>query len=194
MRRATIAMLVALMCIAAGETSKPSTQPTKKTRYSLVKGGVKFMMPADWKLTSHSDDDHNIQFQSPDGKSVIVVFIQDEPMGFPVHNDQMIEKMKTMIITGMKKNLQERGVKVLYGPRSESDSDFLLRIHTRYVDNDQTCDEMQTYRSAGLEMFQVMTQAKTDKPSEAKACWAVGDDVALGMILSQPDRKKPAAK
>jgi hypothetical protein len=45
-----------------------------------------------------------------------------------------------------------------------------------------------------LDLLVVLTQAKTDDPAEAKSLFAVGDDVALGIILGPADKKQPATK
>jgi hypothetical protein len=194
MRTIITAMVLTLCAISAGPASKPTSKPAQKTKYTLMHGAVRFLIPAEWKQTVHSDDDQHTQFQSPDGKCLIVVGVHPEDMGFPSHNESMIEQMKLSVIRGMKKRLQERGVQMLYGPRSETDTDFVLRIHTRYVDDKQTFDEMQTYRADGLDLFNVLTQAKTDNPAEAKSLFEVGDDVALSMILGPADKKQPTSK
>jgi hypothetical protein len=194
MRTIIAGMVLSLGAISAGPASAPTSKSAAKTKYTLMHGAVRFLVPAGWKQTVHADKDTDAQFESPDGNCVIVVGVHPEDMGFPSRNESMVEQMKTAVIHGMKNRLQERGVKVLYGPRSETDSDFVLRIHTRYVDGEQTFDEMQTYRSDGLDLFNVLTQAKTDKPAEAKALFQVGDDVALGMILGPADKKQPASK
>jgi hypothetical protein len=159
-------------------------------------GAVRFLVPADWKLEVHAEDDHHAQFQSPDEKCRIVVGVQEEEMGFPAQSEQAVEAMKSVVVPGMKKKFEERGVKLLYGPRAEPDEnkDFFLRVHTRYVDGDQTYDEMQTYRSRGLDLLQVLTQVQTDDPQVAKHFDTIGDDVALGIILGPADKKKPTTK
>ena len=194
MRRVIAAMVVMLCYISAGPASKPTSKPASKTRYTLMHGAVRFLVPAAWKRTVQTDDDQHAQFESPDGKCVIVIGVRPEEMGFPSRNESAIEQMKTAVIGAMKKALQARGVQILYGPRSETDSDFVLRVHARYVDNKQTFDEMQTYRADGLDLLVVLTQAKTDDPAEAKSLFAVGDDVALGIILGPADKKQPATK
>lgn len=194
MRTVIATMVLALGTISAGPASRPTSKPAQKTRYTLMHGAVRFLIPAGWKQTVHNDNDQYSQFESPEGTCVLVVGVHPEDAGFPSRNESVVEQMKTAVIRGMKKRLQERGVQVLYGPRSETDSDFVLRIHTRYVDDKQPFDEMQTYRADGLDLLEVLTQAKTDNPAEAKSLFKVGDDVALGMILGPADKKQPTSK
>jgi hypothetical protein len=155
-------------------------------------GAVRFMIPGGYTESARNESDQNAQYDSPDGKVKIVVGVSPQEHGFPKDNDNLIGQMKTSLINGMKKTFQQNGEKVLYGPRSESDDRFLVRIHDRVVRNGETFDEVHTYRAAGLDLLMVLTQVKTADPKEAKPLQEIGEDVCLSIILGPADKKKPA--
>jgi hypothetical protein len=90
----------------------------------------------------------------------------------------------------MKKQFEERKVKMLYGPRSETDDRFLLRIRDREKEKDETLDQVHLYRAAGLDLLMVTTVVQTDKPEEATAFHTTGEDTCLSMVLGTADKKK----
>jgi hypothetical protein len=193
--RFPLLLVFVIAAIAAGPVTRPATKPTSrpaKKLYTLMHGGVRFLVLADWTETMRSDNDAKAQYQSPDQKTNVIVAVAQQDYAFPTHNDALIEKMKATIINGMRAKYKENGYEILYGPRSETDDRFLLRIHVRYKHGDDVMDEMHTYSTAGIDMFTVMTQVKTDQPAEAKLGQEKGGDICLSIILGKTDRKRPS--
>ena len=176
---------------ATGPTTRRATKPAKQ-RFSLMHGGVRYVLPPGWTESGRNEDEKNAQYQSPDGKGIILVGVTQQDYAFPKENHKLINTMKASILNGMRAKFKERGDELIYGPQSESDDRFIVRIHVRYKHEGETYDEMHDYRVAGIDMLMVMTQAKTDQVDEAKALQDIGDDVSLSMALGQVDRKKPS--
>jgi hypothetical protein len=199
------AMLVALAVMMAGPalaappaTSpvKPSTRQSKeppKQRVSLMNGAVKFMVPEDWTEAERTEDGKNVTYQSPDGLCKMMIGVNPQQYAVPLHNDALREQLKGSIINGMKKYFQDNGVEVLYGPRSETDDRFYIRIHDTVKEGDEVMDEIHLYRPAGLDVLMVTTAVRKEKKDEAKPYHTVGEDTCLSMVLGPAD-KKPAKK
>jgi hypothetical protein len=113
-------------------------------------------------------------------------------MGFPTHNEKAIENLKTTILNDLRRQLKEKNVEVLYGPRSETDDQFLIRIHTRYKRDDQVIDEVETFRAAGIDILMVLTQVKDADPKVIKQWDKVGEDVCLSLQVG-PAQRKPTS-
>jgi hypothetical protein len=191
--RSPLLSIFLLAAVAASPATRPTTKPASKpakTLHMLMHGGVRYLVPADWTESARSDNDAKAQYQSADGKIIVIVAVAQQDVAFPAHNDALIDKMKTSIINGMRAKYKESGYEILYGPRSETDDRFILRVHVRYKHEDDIMDEMHLYRSAGIDMFEVMTQVKTDQPDVAKQGHEKGEDISLSIILGKVDRKK----
>ena len=173
--------------------STPATKAAKappKQKFSLMNGAVKFLVPDGWTESDRSDDEKNAHYHSPDQTATIFVGVVPQEYPLPQHNDAFREKMKTSIITAMATSFKDRGLEVLYGPKSETDDRFFIRLHDRVKEGDATLDEVHLYRAAGLDLLMVTTVVKTDSPDVAKPFHTIGEDTSLGMIVGRAEKKK----
>lgn len=186
-------LLALLTLVAAGPATKPTSRPAAppKERHTLMNGSVRYMVPAEFHETARSDDDSQGAYESADGKCVLLLIVSPQDMGFPTGNEKALDNLKTSILNGIRKQLKEKNLEVLYGPRSETDDRFLVRIHVRYKRDDEVLDEVHTYRAAGVDILMVLTQVKDQDPKAIKRWDAVGEDVCLSLVVG-PALKKNA--
>jgi hypothetical protein len=167
----------------------PATKPAPKQLLSLMNGSVKFLLPAGWIEASKAEDGKSGQYNSPDGLTTIsfVVIPQEYPV--PLKNDNLKEQMKTFVIKGLTAEFQKHDQEILYGPRSETDDRFYLRIHARIKDGDETLDQIHLYRAMGLDLLMYTAVVKTDQKDQAAAGHAVAVDMALSTVFGPADKK-----
>jgi hypothetical protein len=189
--------LAATLALAAPPTTSPTTKPTTqattkplpKQRFALVNGAVKFMIPGDWTEKERGGDDMTVTFSSPDGRATMYVHVKPQEYPIPSDNARFREMMKNNIIEAMKKQEEATHVTAIYGPKSETDDRFLLRIHDTIREGHVTFDEVHLYRGAGLNLLTVMTAVKTDDKDVAKPYHKVGEDTCLSIVQGRADRK-----
>ena len=131
-----------------------------------------------------------LRFHSPDGDSTLIVTIIPQEYPIPEKNQAFKSQMRDAILKAMREALQQRGVEILYGPKSETDDRFLLRIHERIKDGDATLDDVNLYRATGLVLVNVCTTTKADKPADIKDTHTVGEETCLSVVLGPADKKK----
>ncbi len=172
-------------------TTKPTSRPAAKPKQAakVMNGAVRFMVPADWEEDKRDEADKWVQFKSPDDVSTMLVLVTPQEYPIPTHKVNFIEQMKTIIINGMKKEMQAKGQEILYGPRSETDDRFLLRIHTRSKEGHVVMDSLHVYRAAGLDLLMVSSIVKTDKPAEAAPIHTMAEDTCLSIVLGKADKR-----
>ena len=200
----TVTAIVALAAPpATSPTTKPvrpsttraaATKPVAKQRYALVNGAVKFMVPGDWKEKERGGDDMTVTFSSPDDRATLYVHVKPQEYPIPSDNARFREMMKNNIIAAMKQHEESTHVTALYGPKSETDDRFLLRIHDTIREGHVTFDEIHLYRGAGLNLLTVMTAVKTDDKDIAKPYHKVGEDTCLSIVQGPADRKPQQKK
>jgi hypothetical protein len=199
----TLALVSLLSCLAViaappSPATKPATRPAAsrpappppKQKFSLMNGAIKFTVPEGWTESNRSDDGKNAQYHSPDDKAVMFVGIQSEQYPVPAHSESFKEMMKNQIITAMKKHQEETNVQALYGPKSETDDRFLLRIHDTIKEGHEVMDQIHLYRAGGLNLLMVTSVVKTDDKEEAKPYHKVGEETCLSMVVGPADKKK----
>jgi len=194
--------LVTILAHAAPPATQPATRPVRPTtaraaatkpaakqRFALVNGAVKFMVPADWTEKERSSDDMTVTFSSPDGLATLYVHVKPQEYPIPQNNERFREMMKNNIIAAMKKQEEASHVTALYGPKSETDDRFLLRIHDTIREGHVIFDEVHLYRGAGLNLLTVMTAVKSDDKDVAKPYHKVGEETCLSIVQGAADRK-----
>lgn len=191
-----VPLLALLTLIAAGPATKPTSRPAAppKQRYTLVNGAVRYMVPAEFHETARGDDDKQSAYESADGKCVLLLIVSPQDMGFPAGNEKAVDNLKTSILNGIRQQLKEKNLEVLYGPRSETDDRFLVRVHVRYKRDDQVLDEVHTYRAAGVDILMVLTQVKDEDPKVIKQWDQVGEDVCLSLVVGPALKKTPTPR
>jgi hypothetical protein len=172
---------------ATKPASKPAAKP--KQKFTLMKGAVRFMVPADWTETNRTDDERNAQYNSPDGNATIMLGITPEEFPIPKDNARFLSQMKASLLASIKQHLQSNHLEILYGPKSETDDRFLLRIHERIKSGDDTLDQVHLYRAAGLDLLMVTTIVKTENKDEIRAFQTSGEDLCLSIVLGAADKK-----
>jgi hypothetical protein len=186
-------LLALLTLVAAAPATKPTSRPVAapKQRCTMMNGSVMFTVPADFKEAGRSDDEKQAVYESPDGQCRIQLIVSPQEMGFPTHNDRAIDKLKTVILNGIREQLKAQNCELLYGPRSETDDRFLLRIHVRYKHEGEVLDDVHTYRAAGIDIILVLTQVKGENNKDLKHWDAIGEDVCLSLQVGPAVKKKP---
>jgi hypothetical protein len=197
---AAVVSLFASLAIAAppSPATKPATRPAAsrpappppKQKFSLMNGAIRYTLPEGWTESSRGDDGKTAQYTSPDEKAVLFVGVQQEQYPVPAHNEAFKENMKNQILNSMKKYQAEKNVEALYGPKSETDDRFLLRIHDTIKEGHEVMDQIHLYRAGGLNILMVTSVVKTDDKDEAKPYHKVGEETCLSMVVGPADKKK----
>src|SRR5438045_3939972 len=132
---------------------------------------------------NRADDEKNAQYNSPDGTATIMVGVTPQEFPIPQQNEKFLMQMKKSLLDNIKQHLENNHIEVLYGPKSETDDRFLLRIHERIKVGDDTLDQVHLYRGAGLDLLMVTTIVKTENKDEIKAFQTSGEDLCLSIVL-----------
>ncbi len=98
-------------------------------------------------------------------------------------------QMKKSLLDNIKQHLENNHIEVLYGPKSETDDRFLLRIHERIKVGDDTLDQVHLYRGAGLDLLMVTTIVKSENKQEIQTLQTAGEDLCLSIVLGAADKK-----
>jgi hypothetical protein len=192
-----ILMLAGFNALAAPTTrpsnsaTKPATKPAAKPkqRFTLMNGAIRFMVPMDWTESDRTDDEKNAKYNSPDGNASILVGITPQEFPIPQNNARFLMQMKAQLLAAIKQNLEANHMEALFGPKSETDDRFLLRIHEKIKSGHDTLDQVHLYRAAGLDLLMVTTVVKSENKDEIKAFHTMGEDLCLSMVLGAADKK-----
>ena len=187
-------LILTIPSFAVPPASQPSTTQTAKSapkqKFTLMNGAVRFLVPSAWTEQDRSDDGRKAIYRSPDEKATIYVNVLPQDYPIPQRNEGFREKMKASILTAMKKTFAEKKMQMLYGPQSETDDRFLLRIHDREKTDEGILDEVHLYRAAGLDLLSVTTVVHAETADEAKPYHVVGEDTCLGIVLGPAEKKR----
>jgi hypothetical protein len=114
------------------------------------------------------------------------------PQEFPIpqRNEGFQLKVKKLLMDSLTQHYVESNVEVLYGPKSETDDRFYIRLHDTIKSEDEKLDQVHLYRAAGLDMLMVTTVVKSDKRDVVRPYHTVGEDTCLSMVLGYADKKK----
>jgi len=197
MVRVTLAAM-AIGCLAAGPassptTTRPTTRPTaaaattkpagkapQRVRDALLKGMVRYLVPADWTLVSRSDDGLNAYYKLPDDKALVSLAVTPQPAPFPAMTPAIRQKMSASVLGAVTADLQKRKAEVVDPPKLEHDDAFVAKVVYRFKEEGHVVRAMHAYRGAGFNIIGVTASVPDGDAADAKAV----NDAAATLLLS----------
>src|SRR5438045_1218860 len=156
-----------LLCLAADAAptsapSSPASAPTSAPAIeSLDQGRVRITPPAGWTFVGRTNDGLSLRYKLGEGEGVMSIIIN--PQTAPIQGDEAVNKMGLLIGKQLREAAIKENAKILSPARVIPDERFLLKVHDRTRGNDgKVRDQVQIYRSMGLELLHVATVALAD--------------------------------
>jgi hypothetical protein len=191
-RTTLLALLLACGALAAGPApaTRPTTGPSAagtspttapaRVRDALLKGMVRFLVPADWTLVGRSGDGLNAYYRLPADKGLVSMVVTPQQAPFPPVTPAIRQKMSASVLAAVTADLKKRNAEVLEPPKLERDDAFVARVVYRFKDEGHVLRAMHAYRGAGFNVVGVTASVPGEDAAEAKAI----HDTAATMLLS----------
>lgn len=171
-------LLLATSIAAAQPTTAPATVESV-----LMKGAMRYDVPADWKEAQRADDGNLVSYNLPGGIGMCILQIgaSDQP-----YTKAMRQPIAAQITKGMEAGLNEYGHEIVKPPAWEPDDNYFLRITSAYRIEGAKLPTIHValYRSLGLTLASVTTTLTTNDVTLAtenlKTAAAVMDSFRAG--------------
>lgn len=195
MVRATLAAMM-IGCLGAGPaspTTRPTTRPAgttattqpagkapERVRDALLKGMVRYLVPADWTLVGRSDDGLNAYYKLPENKALVSLAVTPQPAPFPAITPAIRQKMSASVLGAVTADLKKRKAEVVDPPKLEHDDAFVAKVVYRFKEEGHVVRAMHAYRGAGFNVIGVTASVPDGDADDARAV----NDAAAMVLLS----------
>lgn len=165
----------------AAATTKPTAgKPPERVRDALLKGTVRFLVPADWTLVGRSDDGLNAYYKLPDDKALISMAVTPQQAPFPAITPAIRQKMSASVLGAVTADLAKRKADVVDPPKLEHDDALVAKVVYRFREEGHVVRAMHAYRGAGFNVIGVTSSVPDADADQAK----VVNDAAVMLLMS----------
>jgi hypothetical protein len=196
---------LAVLCCCLGAGPAPTTRPSATTRPTtasarvrdaMLKGSLRYLVPADWELVRRSDDGLNVAYMLPEKRGVVSLVVTPQHGAFPKGNAALKQIMARSVLKAVNDDLAKRKVEILDPPKLEPDDAFVARVAYRFKEGDATIRAMHAYRAVGVVVVSVTSALTIEDPAEAKAVHDESAKMLLSVAAGPADPKlmRPVVK
>jgi len=179
----TILVFLVTPCLA-GPTTAPAT-----VQGMLLKGAIRFDIPATWKEVQRAEEDQLVGYALPDGLGLVMIYVA--PTDGPVNQTfETKRRMAKIISEGTSNGLKNQGHEVLLAPTLEKDDIYFMRLRCTYKLKGSTVptEQLAVYRPVGLSLASVTVTATTEATEQIDAAFKLGEKVLDSVRPGKPIR------
>lgn len=168
MRWRVAVSVILMFSISLFAQPSTTTAPADGEVIQLDAGRLRLTIPDGWKRVPRDEDDKGMSavFQRIEGPGLMSVSVDTQE---DVVVEEHARKMAKSIGEQIREAAKTNGVTLLYGPKLEPDSRFLLKINTRMdVPERGVVDETHLYRVMGLNLVYLNVTSDTESEDEAR--------------------------
>lgn len=180
-RQLIIMTLILVACSLAGRAQDKSTESAD---VSLIGGRLHFVPPAAdaWERAENVTGDNAAAYARRDHQGAIAIEVLPP-------DAEMSPEFGPAVIRSLRDAHKKAGQKIVYGPKVEPDSRFVLKVHEKYQAGDKVADELHIYRNVGPRVVMVTVNAWVSDDAAAKLIHKAGEDLAASVKWSPAGKK-----